>query len=191
MQYRWWRHKGEPDECCPHPHRPLGTSLVVQWLRLCTINAEGLGSIPGWGTKMPHAVWHSQKQTDPQTHPQNKTTTTKRTHRASYLCDRPVRRIKGPHWSSFIQTIASLLPKNFILNSRPHGRAPLLCKAPISHLWGMETASHFHTCSENSTEYVRIWETLNTGLTIILPGLFKQFRIDESSTLKWSIHPFY
>ena len=29
----------------------LGTSLVVQWLRLCTPNAGGLGSIPGQGTR--------------------------------------------------------------------------------------------------------------------------------------------
>ena len=39
-----------------------GTSLVVQWLRLCAPNAGGLGSIPGWGTrshmqlKIPHAT---------------------------------------------------------------------------------------------------------------------------------------
>ena len=29
---------------------------VVQWLRLSTSNAEGVGLIPGWGTKIPHAV---------------------------------------------------------------------------------------------------------------------------------------
>ena len=29
----------------------LGTSLVVQWLRLCALNAGGLGSIPGQGTR--------------------------------------------------------------------------------------------------------------------------------------------
>ena len=29
----------------------LGTSLVVQWLRLCTPNAGGLGLIPGQGTR--------------------------------------------------------------------------------------------------------------------------------------------
>ena len=29
----------------------LGTSLVVQWLRLCTPNAGGLGSIPGQGAR--------------------------------------------------------------------------------------------------------------------------------------------
>ena len=29
----------------------VGTSLVVQWLRLCTPTAEGLGSIPGQGTR--------------------------------------------------------------------------------------------------------------------------------------------
>ena len=28
----------------------LGTSLAVQWLRFCTPNAGGLGSIPGQGT---------------------------------------------------------------------------------------------------------------------------------------------
>ena len=40
-----------------------GTYLVVQWLRLCTPNAGGLGSIPGQGTrshmaqlKTPHAA---------------------------------------------------------------------------------------------------------------------------------------
>ena len=27
-----------------------GTSLVVQWLRLCAPNAGDPGSIPGWGT---------------------------------------------------------------------------------------------------------------------------------------------
>ena len=29
----------------------IGTSLVVQWLRLYAPNAEGLGSIPGQGTR--------------------------------------------------------------------------------------------------------------------------------------------
>ena len=28
----------------------MGTSLVVQWLRLITPNAGGLGSTPGWET---------------------------------------------------------------------------------------------------------------------------------------------
>ena len=39
-----------------------GTSLVVQWLRLCISTAEGAGSIPGRGTKIPHAAWHSKKK---------------------------------------------------------------------------------------------------------------------------------
>ena len=29
-----------------------GASLVVQWLRLCAPNAEGLGLIPGQGTRI-------------------------------------------------------------------------------------------------------------------------------------------
>ena len=39
-----------------------GISLAVQWLRLHASNAVGLGSIPGQGTKIPHAVWHGQKK---------------------------------------------------------------------------------------------------------------------------------
>ena len=31
----------------------VGTSLAVQWLRLC----GGAGSVPGWGAKIPHASW--------------------------------------------------------------------------------------------------------------------------------------
>ena len=33
-----------------------GTSLAVHWLRFCASNARGTGSIPGWGTKLPHAT---------------------------------------------------------------------------------------------------------------------------------------
>ena len=33
----------------------MGTSLAVQWLRLHASTAGGAGSIPGWGTKIPHA----------------------------------------------------------------------------------------------------------------------------------------
>ena len=40
----------------------LGTSLEVWWLRLWASNAGGMGSIPGWGTKIPYAVWHDQKK---------------------------------------------------------------------------------------------------------------------------------
>ena len=37
------------------------TSLVVQWLKLFTSNAGGVGLIPGWGTKIAHAAEHGQK----------------------------------------------------------------------------------------------------------------------------------
>ena len=36
--------------------RKIGTSLAVQWLGLCASTAGGMGSIPGWGTKIPHAM---------------------------------------------------------------------------------------------------------------------------------------
>ena len=38
-----------------------GTSLAVQWLTLGTSIAGGVGSIPGWGTKIPQAVRCGQK----------------------------------------------------------------------------------------------------------------------------------
>ena len=39
-----------------------GNSLVVQWLGLHAFTAEGAGSVPGWGTNIPQAEWHSQKK---------------------------------------------------------------------------------------------------------------------------------
>ena len=35
---------------------------MVQWLRFCISNAWDEGSIPGQGTKVPHAMWCSQKR---------------------------------------------------------------------------------------------------------------------------------
>ena len=42
-------------------HLP-GTSLVIQWLRLCTPKAQDMGSITGQGTKIPHAARYGQKK---------------------------------------------------------------------------------------------------------------------------------
>ena len=39
-----------------------GTSLVVRWLGLHASNEGAEGSIPGWGTKIPHAAQHKWKQ---------------------------------------------------------------------------------------------------------------------------------
>ena len=39
----------------------LGTSLAVQWLRLCASTAGGTGSIPGQRAKILHAVQCGQK----------------------------------------------------------------------------------------------------------------------------------
>ena len=33
-----------------------GISLVVEWLRLHASNAGGAGSVPGLGTRIPHAM---------------------------------------------------------------------------------------------------------------------------------------
>ena len=40
----------------------LGTFLAVQRLRLHTFTAGGMGLIPGWGTKIPHATRCSKKK---------------------------------------------------------------------------------------------------------------------------------
>ena len=40
----------------------MGTSLVVQWLRLYASTAGSTGSVPGWGTKIPHAARWGQKK---------------------------------------------------------------------------------------------------------------------------------
>jgi len=37
-----------------------GNSLAVQWLELYSFSAEGMGSILGWGTRIPQTVWHDQ-----------------------------------------------------------------------------------------------------------------------------------
>ena len=37
--------------------RTSGDFPGVQWLRFRASNAEASGSIPGWGTKIPHATW--------------------------------------------------------------------------------------------------------------------------------------
>ena len=49
---------------CPIPVRNhiLKTSLVVRWLRLCPSSTGGAGLIPGWRTKIPHAVLWGQKK---------------------------------------------------------------------------------------------------------------------------------
>ena len=39
----------------------LGTSLMVQWLRLWASTAGTSSLIPGWGTKIPQATWCGQK----------------------------------------------------------------------------------------------------------------------------------
>ena len=41
-------------------------SLAVQWLGLGDFTAQGLGSIPGWGTKIPQATWPKNKPTNKQ-----------------------------------------------------------------------------------------------------------------------------
>ena len=41
--------------------RAGGTFLVIQWLRLHASKAARMGSVSGWRTNTPHAVWHGKK----------------------------------------------------------------------------------------------------------------------------------
>ena len=43
-------------------YRNSGTSLAIQWSRLCLSNAGGPGFIPGPGTKISHAGQHGLKK---------------------------------------------------------------------------------------------------------------------------------
>ena len=45
-----------------HKRKRVGNSLAVQWLGLCTLTAEGPGSIPVWETKIPQASWPKEKK---------------------------------------------------------------------------------------------------------------------------------
>ena len=38
---------------------PTWASLAAHWLIICASTAGGAGSVPGWGTKILHAVWCS------------------------------------------------------------------------------------------------------------------------------------
>ena len=40
----------------------IGLSQVVQWLRVCTSTAGGMGLIPGWGTRILYTVWLGKKK---------------------------------------------------------------------------------------------------------------------------------
>ena len=51
----------------------LGSSLGVQWLTLYAFNAVGMGLIPDWGTKIPHALWYGQNKHKNKHPPQKKT----------------------------------------------------------------------------------------------------------------------
>ena len=42
-----------------------GDFLVVQWIRICALNTEGLGSIPAWGTKILHTTTKPMMQQTP------------------------------------------------------------------------------------------------------------------------------
>ena len=46
----------------PTEGRFAGTSLIVQWLDLHNFTAKGMGSIPGFGTKILKATLHDQKK---------------------------------------------------------------------------------------------------------------------------------
>ena len=62
-----WATRSHLSDACPAflgiRYLVVGTSLAVQWLKLCASNTGVVGSIPGCGSKILHATWFSQKRT--------------------------------------------------------------------------------------------------------------------------------
>ena len=56
-----WVHEHRHAQTPESKYVTLGNSLALQWLRLRTSTAGGMGSIPGWGTKILHAAPCGQK----------------------------------------------------------------------------------------------------------------------------------
>ena len=46
----------------PYEKCVLGTSLAFQWLRPWASDVERVGSIPGWGTEIPHAACYGKRK---------------------------------------------------------------------------------------------------------------------------------
>ena len=59
----------------PQTAQVPGNSLVVQSLGLCASTAGGLGSIPGWETRIPQASQHSQRKKKKKIHKQSSQST--------------------------------------------------------------------------------------------------------------------
>ena len=57
-----WKHWPFPHQDRQKKKSRAGISLAVQWLGLCASTAGGVGSIPGQGTKIPHAAERGQKK---------------------------------------------------------------------------------------------------------------------------------
>ena len=49
-------------------HQSFKTSSVVRWLRHNASAAEGVGFLPGLGTKIAHATWCGQTQNEKKKH---------------------------------------------------------------------------------------------------------------------------
>ena len=58
----YWEYVAGALMCSGNQKYFSGTSLTLQWLRLCASTAAGMSSIPGWETKIPHDVQHNQKK---------------------------------------------------------------------------------------------------------------------------------
>ena len=56
------KEKTRQGDCSISKRIKIGNSLAIQWLGPCILISKGLGSISGQGTKIPQAIWSSQKE---------------------------------------------------------------------------------------------------------------------------------
>ena len=91
----------------------MGNSLAVQWLGLHALNVEGLGSIPGQGTKIPQAVWHGQKKKKTPTDKQKRNKT--KNHHSMQQCLPIIRLLPTcPHISLILLFLSNASYQQFL-----------------------------------------------------------------------------
>ena len=111
-----------------------GTSLVVQWLRLCASTAGGMGSIPGQGIKILHGLWCSQKTNQQTKKPRNNAICSNMDATRDYhtKCSKSERERQIPYDTTYTWNLMNLSTKQ----KQGHGEQTCGCQGGGG--WGRE-----------------------------------------------------